>query len=160
MDIYKEQAKKFLQSNFLAEIATVTPGGEPQVATIFYVMDDDFNFYFVTRRSSRKYANLANNNKVGMVVTSEKGPETVQIQGEVDSSFKDIYKFIAILGTKVDLFNLYYGPFLKLTGLDFQVFKVTVHWLRLLNLQEGADVYHQIIPDFRLVEENKENKKE
>lgn len=148
IQIQKEQAKKFLQSHYLATITTVAHDGEPQAATMLYLMDDDFNFYFVTRRHTRKYANLQSNNKVGMVITSTDNPETIQVQGEATTSPENLDdEFVAQLEKKTDLANLYHGPFLGLAGLDFSVWKIKTHWLRSLNVQEGEEAYHQIIPE-------------
>ena len=45
----KKEALKFLNEQVTAALATVSVTGEPQVATIYYHVDNDFNFYFITR---------------------------------------------------------------------------------------------------------------
>jgi general stress protein 26 len=79
----KKQALDFLKSKVVAVIATVSSENTPEAATIHYVVDDDFTFYFRTETNSRKAQNFMANNHVALVVGTEDIPVTVQIEGIV-----------------------------------------------------------------------------
>ena len=81
---HKQEALAFLKSKVVAVIATVTPDHTPEAATIHYVVDDDFNFYFMTESNSRKAQNFISNNNVALVVGTENIPVTVQVEGKVN----------------------------------------------------------------------------
>ena len=142
----KEDAKKFLQNNYLASVATVSPAGEPQVAIVLYHLDDEFNFYFATRKQTRKSANLENNGKVGIAVGGDHAPATVQMQGVAQSSPEYLGEFVKKLEERSDLKDFYSGAFLKIAGLDFQIFKVKINWMRYMRLhsETGQEEYSQI----------------
>jgi len=150
MENYKEQALRFLKSNHLAAVGTISKNGEPHVATLLYLMDDDFNFYFITHRYTRKCNNLEGNNKVGIAITSDaNGPETVQIQGESEILANNSKEFVDRLNEWMDASTSYYGSFLKVTSAEFWIFKVKTNWLRYMTVKEGGEEYHQIIPGDR-----------
>jgi general stress protein 26 len=150
MDKYKEQAVRFLKNNHLAAVGTISKTGEPQVAVLIYSMDDDLNFYFVTRRYTRKCLNLEANNKVGIAITSNgNSPETVQVQGEYELIKESSKEFANRLNQWVDMSTLYYGSFLKVTSSEFWIFKVKTNWLRYMDVKDGGEEYHQVIPEAR-----------
>ena len=77
-EISKQGALKFLKEKQLAVVSTVSAEGKPESATVLYFIDDDFNFYFITRRNTRKFGNLqSTNNNVAIVVGTELAPVTV-----------------------------------------------------------------------------------
>lgn len=55
----------------------------PEAATIYYVVDEDFNFYFLSESNSRKVENFRKNPHVALVVGTEDAPVTAQIEGDV-----------------------------------------------------------------------------
>lgn len=143
----KEEAKNFLKNNYLASVSTVSAEGEPQVAVVLYYADDDFNLYFLTRQHTRKAINLKTNKKVGVAIGNNRFPGTVQLQGDADSKTEYMQAFVEKLEERSDLNDAYSGPFLKVRGIDFQVFKVIPGWLRYtsLNLETGLEEQTQII---------------
>lgn len=142
----KEEAKKFLQNNYLASVATLSPDGEPQVAIVLYCLDDKFNLYFATRKHTRKSVNLENNGKIGIAVGGDHSPTTAQMQGRAETSQEYLGEFTKRLEERSDIKNYYYDSFLKIPGLDLQVFKVKISWLRYmrLNPETGREEYLQI----------------
>ncbi len=147
MDTKREEVKNFLSNNYLASVSTVSPQREPQVAVVLYYSDDDLNLYFVTREHTRKAINLKSNKKVGIAIGNDRFPGTIQLQGEAESKPEYIGEFVKKLGERSDLNDFYSGPFLKVRGLDFQVFKITPNWLRYINLDPatGLEESYQII---------------
>lgn len=146
----KRQALEFLKNKEIAVISTVSENNEPTAATILFSVDDDFNFYFITRRQTRKFKNLQINKNIAIVVGTELEPGTIQIQGEAQLlKENEAEKFIKeMTKNKKDLLDLYSGPFLSISGIDFAIFKVKINWMRYLklDLEEMKEEYHQIIP--------------
>ena len=146
----KRRAFGFLNEKEVAVISTISENNEPTAATILFSIDDDFNFYFITRRQTRKFKNIQTNKNEAIVVGTELEPGTIQMQGEAqllegneaEKFFKEISK------NKKDLLKLYYGPYLLVPGLDFAIFKVKINWMRhlRLDLEKMIEEYHQIIP--------------
>ena len=64
----KKEALDFLKSHKTAVIATVSSGGEPRAATVYYTVDDDFCLYFMTGRETRKFKNLQQTGRISFVV--------------------------------------------------------------------------------------------
>lgn len=144
-----KEALKFAQKKRLAVIATVAPNGVPESATILYSIDNEFNFYFITRNDSRKAQNLATNKNVSVVIGTELSPSTLQMSGIADPmSVEGQKEFIDKLSNNEDLSALYYGPFLNIMGVNFTLYKVTMNWARFLTLDMARikEVYYQIIP--------------
>ncbi len=147
-EIIKE-ALKFAQGGKLAVISTVASNGVPESATILYSIDNDFNFYFITRNDSRKASNLATNKNVSIVIGTDLGPSTLQMNGVADPlSVEGQKDFIDKLTKNEDLSTLYYGPFLNILGVNFTLYKVRINWARWLTLDMARikEVYYQIIP--------------
>lgn len=76
----------YLKTQSVAVLSTISPAGFPQAATIFFTPrftdGENFELYFATREHTRKYANLAANPNVAMVIGMDfKNPYTVQLQG-------------------------------------------------------------------------------
>lgn len=73
--------KSILKNNALCVLATASKSGKPEAATIDFAIDENYNVYFATRVSYRKYKNLKENPVASIVVTE--APKTVQIDGTV-----------------------------------------------------------------------------
>ncbi len=147
-EISKQDALKFLKEKQLAVVSTASSTGKPEAATVIYFIDDDFNFYFVTRRNTRKFENLQSNSNVAIVVGTELLPVTVQIGGTAELvSGGEGELLMAEIIKRPQIQSLYFGPFLQLKGIDFAAFKVKINWLRWLSVdpETGKEDYSQII---------------
>jgi uncharacterized pyridoxamine 5'-phosphate oxidase family protein len=84
----KSDALVFLRENITAVVAT-TFNNEPRASTVYYYVDDAFNFYFVTKRNTSKYMNINLNPRAAIVVGT--GPDHISIQGhgKVELIFED-----------------------------------------------------------------------
>ncbi len=78
LSIVRRDALAFLQGNSTAVIATAV-AGEPHASTVYYAIDTDFNLYFVTKRNTGKYIQVARNEAVAFVIGT--GPEHISVQG-------------------------------------------------------------------------------
>jgi general stress protein 26 len=148
----KNQVKSFLQIHRTASLATVSEHGEPQVATVNYVLDDNFNFFFIVRKHSRKFKNLESNKKVGILVGGDPQiPVIVQMQG-IAEPVRDEKNIVEYFSKEVELNDKSWDVLFKTPGVDFMLFKVKIEWLRWLNLNLTAypetymKDFEQIIP--------------
>jgi uncharacterized protein YhbP (UPF0306 family) len=79
--IDNQYISNFLNKNTLAVVSTVDKEGRPHAAPVFYVMDENFDFFFITPVKTRKNINLDHQQELIMTVTDEENRETVQIRG-------------------------------------------------------------------------------
>lgn len=75
----KDLAQNLIEQNSLCVLATASKSGTPEAATIEYAEDEENNFYFTTKSTSRKYKNIRENPLGCIVIT--KAPYTLQIEG-------------------------------------------------------------------------------
>lgn len=82
----------FLRSHQVAVLATVNNTNDsPHATTIYYYVEDDLKFYFLTRNQSAKMNNIKKNQSVALAITDPASLQTVQVEGlamEVDYSQK------------------------------------------------------------------------
>jgi general stress protein 26 len=151
----KEEVRKriaaFLKKNTTAVIATLSSNGEPNAATINYIIegDDDFSIYFIARKSSRKYANLMQNNNVGLVVgTDPKIPAMAEVQGVAHLIETPNQNILDYFSKAIASGSQEFWPLLKAAkSMDYVFFKVEIQWLRWLDLVESED-FHTFRGDF------------
>lgn len=78
-----QKVHAFLKHNPMAVLSTVTPDGIPWGSAIYYVSDEDFNFYFVTRVETQKYKNIDNSPVAAITVADNDSQTTVQVTGTI-----------------------------------------------------------------------------
>lgn len=83
MDEYpaRTDALAFLMRNKTGVIATAGHDNLPHASAVHYYADDDFNIYFLTLPSSRKFKALSAHPEVAFTVIREDVPQTIQIEG-------------------------------------------------------------------------------
>lgn len=144
----RKRILRFLQQNKTAVIATTSPKGEPQAATISYVVDEKFGIYFIARKGSRKFTNLSTHPNVGLVIgTDPKVPAMAEIQGvahpiENPNIFVTDYFTKALASGDAEWWPLY-----KSRGVDFVFYRVDIQWMRWLDLATSGD-FHIFDGDF------------
>lgn len=79
----KGEALRFLKEQSLACLASVAPNGNPSASFVYYVIDDDFTVNFMTRKDSRKYANVTANGRGAMAIADEAQMKSIQMEGDV-----------------------------------------------------------------------------
>lgn len=148
-DAVIKRANDFILKNKLCVISTVSPAGKPEAAVCIYLPDENFDFYFITRGQTRKTENLKTNKNVAVVIGTEPAPFTIQAEGEAQFLLStESEEFMNKVKGREDLQALYFGPFLKMPGTDFAIFKIKTNWLRYMEIdpETGEEVYYQIIP--------------
>src|SRR5688500_4360080 len=73
--------RKWLKEHRHATLSTVSASNKPHAAAIYYVTDDDLNFYFVTDNTSRKYKHIKARPSVAMTITHVEQQLTAQLTG-------------------------------------------------------------------------------
>lgn len=148
----KTQVKNYLQLHRTAALATVSQNGEPQVANVNYVLDDNFNLFFIAREHSRKFENLGHNKRVGLLVGNDPQiPVIIEIQGNAER-VEDAHMMIDYFSKQIDLGDKTWDALFKTPGVNFALFKVQIDWLRWLNLNLSSypetymKDFEQIIP--------------
>ena len=138
---YKKAALKFLRENITAAIATSKDGTHLRAVTIYYDVDDDFNFYFLTAVNTGKYADLTENSNIGIAVGF--GPPYITIQGGgvadlVESGSDEENEIIVNINKRLHP-NDYHWPLFQIPrflNAEVAVFKMTPKWLVMLNLDK------------------------
>lgn len=67
----KEAVREFLNTHRKAVFATVDDRAQPHTSFMLYAIDDDFNVYFGTRKSYKKYEQIRSNPSVSLSVIEE-----------------------------------------------------------------------------------------
>ncbi len=143
-----KQIRSFLKTHDLAVIATCSKSGQPEAATIGYLVDENFNFFFLTKPDSRKIKNILENPKVALVIGTTSGINTIQVEGEAQIIQQKDVGFEEMLLKTTRIGALYYGPLLKMEGGDFVTVRIKTTWLRFLDFDElnGKEEFFQLIP--------------
>lgn len=79
----KETALKFLEDHKLGVLSTASSDGKVWGAAIYYVVDEQLNFYFFTHVETTKYRNLKGHPQVALTVVDDYAQTTVQAEGKV-----------------------------------------------------------------------------
>jgi general stress protein 26 len=122
---------RFLQENSTAVVATAYKN-DPKVSTVYFVSDDDLNFYFATKRKTSKYINASLNPKASVVVGT--GPEHISVQahGEIELVVNEV-EYERVINLLVGKQNL---KGVKVWPID-----------ELKNYRDSHKVIFKIIPD-------------
>jgi general stress protein 26 len=92
-----QEVFRFMDSEQLAVMTTVTKAGLPQAALVGFAVTPELEIIFDTVRSSRKYPNLKENPHMAWVVgctteiTVQYEGEAEELQGEALAKYKQIY---------------------------------------------------------------------
>jgi uncharacterized protein YhbP (UPF0306 family) len=151
----KADALKFLNESSTCVVAT-TDGMSPRAATVYYVVDSDFNFYFITKPNTSHAKNIAANPNVALVVGT--GPEHITVQVKGTASVIEGEECDRAVGCLMDMFareSVKTRPVVdvyKFKDKEEVVIKVVPSELSYLNLDSSihkesiADNYMYLIP--------------
>ena len=137
----RTDALAFLKRNRTGILATAGHDNIPHASAIHYSADDDFNVYFLTLSSSRKYHALAAHPQVAFTVIREDVPQTIQIEGMA----KDISLDASAEGTVariVETLNknpFFAAPISKLDAENPAVIWIRPTWIRWADYAFGKD---------------------
>ncbi len=122
----RASALEFLKSHTAGVIATVAKDYTPHASAVFYVADDQFNVYFLTKVGSRKHAAISAHPQAAFTVGRLDIPQTLQIEGmasEIQSDEEKAQYVPELMKTLMEN-NPHYIPVAKMDS------AVVLMWLR------------------------------
>lgn len=140
----KETALNFLthHEQLTAVIGSCPPDGNTHVATVYYYVNSDFNFYFLTATNTQKYLNLMKNPNAGIVVGFGPSQTTIQGQGAaqlLEKDSKEENEAIVLIKNRLQKHGNETWPIFQLEAYENQsiaVFRFIPQKLQLLNLED------------------------
>ncbi|MCB9811572.1 pyridoxamine 5'-phosphate oxidase family protein [Candidatus Nomurabacteria bacterium] len=124
----------FLNAHRKAVFSILDEQGLPTTSLMLYVIDDDMNVYFGTRKAFSKYGHLTENNVVSLSVIEEvlDPLKVVDMRGEVEELTPEVQEeMYAYFKSKNP--SKYYVEGAE----DFVMFKLTPHFVRWLDAGSG-----------------------
>jgi len=138
----KKKALQFLNepTRITAVIGTCSLDNIPYTATVYYHVDDEFNFYFLTATGTQKYQNLQVNPQASITIGF--GPSYTTMQGggpvqQLEKASEEEKTAIAYLKERLQNHGNETWPIFQLDdfeGESIAVFKLNTLALKLLNL--------------------------
>ncbi len=121
-----ERARRLLSESETCTLATASPDGRPEAATVRFVTGDGdgFDRYVTTQSTYRKYENLSRNPRVAVVVDGAAG--NLQLEGAARAVHGET------VATIERRYRAKYGPSPYLTDDDSVGFALETEWARLL----------------------------
>lgn len=149
-----QRIRDFLESNPVAALATADVHGIPYASTIYFVVDKDFNFFFVTKQETQKYKNLTDNKHAALTIHDTENQTTVQVTGSVKlindiNRFMDIYDQILTISSGVSSSDR--PPVSKLFAGDYVLFCLVPNSVR---LAEYSNPDHGEMKIFEAISQN------
>lgn len=138
----KENVYKFLQSHVVGVLSTVSPDGVPYGSPIYYIVDEELNFFFVTKSGTKKSENMQENEKVALTIVAPSLPITIQVRGNaVETNDVAMYTKMAEMNAEEKGGFHWPPPIHKLhhSG-DLLMYKLTPTWLRVGDFSESQDM--------------------
>jgi len=145
LDIRKTALQFLTEPNQITAVIGSCPNdGNTHVATVFYYVDREFNFYFLTAANTTKYRNLLENPNAAIVVGFGPAQTTIQGQGTttlLKKASDEENNAIARIKKRLQDHNNETWPVFQLDAYDSEsiaVFKLTPDTLNLLNLEHSS----------------------
>lgn len=151
----KEGVYNFLQEHAGAVLSTVSPDGTPYASPIYFIVDKELNFFFLTKSDTKKAQNIEKNNHVALTVVHPSLPITVQATGTVEEVQEPeiLIKMAKTNANETGGFS-WPPPLSKLISEGYLLmYKVTPHWLRIGDFatpqqqpEKPTKIFYEIIP--------------
>ena len=157
----REEIYSYLQLLTIGVLSTVSDAGKPYAAVIYFVVDHNLNFFFVTKTDTKKSQNLEKNNNAALTILDPNAPKTIQATGTVEGVHEpDIRTYLLKRISEANSNKgIYYWP-PPLSKLDSQgdliLYKFQPDWLRFADFTESTysidessvkgNIFYQIIP--------------
>ncbi|HEX8965142.1 MAG TPA: pyridoxamine 5'-phosphate oxidase family protein [Patescibacteria group bacterium] len=147
-----EDFYNLLSSHNVAVVSIITPENTPYGACLYYIIDHNLNFFFLTKFNTKKAEYLQKNNNVALTIVDPIAHITFQAQGKVES-VEDPEMHVYIMRRISELVSKDKGPAQtpssKMPTDGAFVFKVTPNWLRYGDFTKSIpeEIFTQIIPE-------------
>jgi general stress protein 26 len=137
--ITKPQVLSFLKSVAIMSLSA-TNEDKPLSTILLFAVDNNFNFYFVTRAETYKAKTIINNPKVSLSVWEHK-KMLVQVDG-VAKQIKnptEIDNALDIIVAATEPMKDFWPPVVRFKGQgDYVIFKIKPTWVRALNITNNS----------------------
>lgn len=77
----RNEALTFLKNHTAGVLATVSKDYNPHASVVYFVSDEKFNIYFLTKIGSRKYDAIKAHPQTAFTIGRQDIPQTLQIEG-------------------------------------------------------------------------------
>ncbi len=139
----------FLKQHPMGVLSTVSEDSKPWGSAIYYVADEDFNFFFATRAHTAKYQNITKNPAASLTVADEASQTTVQVAGELSRVPAEDYVsilFDKLAAVKPQGVKHWVPPMTKIHEGDYMVLKLTPTKLQYADYKQfNPDITHNYI---------------
>lgn len=133
----------FLRGHLVASLATIRPDGRAHASTIYYAIDENLNFFFVTKEGTNKHTNIERNAAVALAISDETTLDTVQIEGAARrAAGKEFLSAIDTLTQKVVRNHRQWDkiPASLIKSGQFAFYVIEPSWIRWMNYQDWNDI--------------------
>src|SRR3989344_414348 len=147
----KAEALSYLGGQKAAVLSTHASDGTIDAAAVYFIIDEQLNFYFTTKVGTRKYQNMTTNPNVTLTIPNAETLQTIELKGKASlvTSPKEITDHTVSLINK----NKFEGapwaqPVAKLHAGQYVIMKITPTWLRygiFLNEEPKGEYFTQLI---------------
>ena len=127
-----KDALAFLKRHKTGVLATSAREYQVHSSMVYYTADDDFNIYFLTLRSTRKFKALSAHPQIAFTVSTPEVPQTLQIEGMAmdisldEEAVKKKDKLFEVLNSN----PWFAGPITKLDPATSAVIWIRPTWIR------------------------------
>lgn len=141
----QEQVLDFLKHNPHGVLATASLDGKPWSSSIYFVTDENFNFFFITRKSTEKHKNINTNPNAALTVTDHSLQRTAQISGKVSKiPSQDIVEIMKKLShVKPHGDNKWVPPIVKVHGGDYVILRLKPDFLQFADYKQTSSEIHE-----------------
>lgn len=133
----------------MAVLSTVTEDGKPWGSAITFAVDDDLNFFFMTRSDTLKFKNIEANPQVALTIADEETQITVQASGKISrvqaKDYMDVvFKKLAKVKPQGD--SRWIPPVMKVHKGDYMILQFTPQTLQYADFkQPKTDIHSEYI---------------
>lgn len=139
---------EFLKSHPVGVLSTVNDG-KPWGSAIYFVADEEYNCFFITRVDTFKYKNIDKNPDVALTIADAEEQTTVQLSGKIskvpaNQLMEVAFHKLASVQPKAD--SGWAPPIMKIHKGDYMVLQITPDSLQYANYKESTtDLHHKFI---------------
>ncbi|HSX33294.1 MAG TPA: pyridoxamine 5'-phosphate oxidase family protein [Candidatus Saccharimonadales bacterium] len=137
----------FLDTEHAGVLCTITPEGEPHGSVVYYAIDEHFVVHILTKKGTRKHANILHNNHVMFTVWEAKTQTTAQIIGRAreQASGDAVTKIANILFSRLGPEATSLLPIMKLQAGAFTTIDIEPLQIRMaVYSHPGTGDYHEL----------------
>lgn len=124
----------YLKTHTTAVLATSNSDNIPHASTIYYFLDKEYNFIFLTKTDTTKAKNLIDNPHAALCIYDESDQSTIQIQGSTTYT-QDVNiieeVFGMVISVAVNKSNGHNPPITKIDAGTYIVFTLRPKYIRM-----------------------------